>query len=240
MRVLLTLLLVTIMVFGKCKLSYRKDIPKRAKTYYPLVFMESLITMDNLSKPNYFGGLIEHETCITLCSKRCWNPRAELKTKREQGVGLGQLTRVFNKNGTVRWDMLRTLKMLYPDELEDLTWKNIKDKPDLQVRALMLLWKRNYLYYKNKVNKSDLIWFADSAYNGGLKWLNRERRLCKFKKGCDPKKWFHNVADIKSRRAKIKLYGNRTAWDINRHHVSDVKIRMKKYKKLDFMGSECQ
>jgi len=30
-------------------------------------------------------------------------------------------------------------------------------------------------------------------------------------------------------RGYRKLYGNRTAWDINRHHVRDVKARMLKY-----------
>jgi len=241
-RLLFTLLLISILisaVFGRCKLNYKKDIPSRAYDYFPLVIVESFENMRDFTKPYYFGGLIEHETCITLCSKRCWNPKAELKTKREQGVGLGQLTRVFNKNGTVKWDMLRTLKMMYPDKLKDLTWENIKKRPDLQIKALILLWKKDYSYYKGKVKNSDILWFADSAYNGGFKWLNRERRLCKFKKGCDPKKWFHNVADIKSRRAKRKLYGNRTAWDINRHHVEDVKTRMKKYKKLLMSGDEC-
>ena len=238
-RILLLLILLTIMIstlFSRCLLNYKKVIPHNADTYYPLVILTYSDNPIKYVPTAYFGALIEHETCITLCSKRCWNPDAELKTKREQGAGLGQITRVFNRNGTVRWDMLRTIKLLYPKQLKNLTWGNIKERPDLQIKALILMWGKNYKYFKNKVDKNSIIWFADSAYNGGFKWLNRERRLCKFKKGCDPKKWFNNVANIKSRRARKKLYGNRTAWGINRHHVLDVKIRMKKYE--NFYGDE--
>ena len=70
-------------------------------------------------------------------------------------------------------------------------------------------------------------------YNGGG-LIYKERKICKLRKGCDPDIWFDNVEVIKDVRGKKKLYGKRTAWDINRHHVKDVtKIRLNKYKKYD-------
>lgn len=72
--------------------------------------------------------------------------------------------------------------------------------------------------------------FADAAYNGGMGGVQKERRACGLKTGCDPQQWFGHVEHVclKSRRV---LYGNRSACDINRHHVHDViNVRSVKYR----------
>lgn len=71
--------------------------------------------------------------------------------------------------------------------------------------------------------------FADAAYNGGIGGLNSERRACKLAPDCDPTKWFGNV-ELYCLKSKAALYGNRSACDINRHHVKDVLLtRISKY-----------
>lgn len=73
--------------------------------------------------------------------------------------------------------------------------------------------------------------FADAAYNGGQGGVDRERRACKISQGCDHREWFGNVEKY-CLKSKTALYGNRSACDINRHHVKDVlKIRATKYQK---------
>ena len=235
--VIIVTLLVIIMTVAtaRCPYNYKTYIPKNAYNYMDLVELDSIILNKNINLVPYFDALIEQESCVTLCSKKCWNPKARLKTKREEGAGLFQITRVFYPNGLVKWDMLRYLKLRYPKYLKDLTWKNIYNRPDLQILAGMLLWKSNMPLFIHKVDKDSLIWFLDSCYNGGFKYLYREMTICKLTKGCNPRKWFGNVAKIKSRRALHKLYGNRTAWDINRQHVKLVRARMQKYKKLFHM-----
>ena len=240
MRFFMLFILIFTLGFSRCHKHVKTFIPNNATKYQYYVLENNLKVLPNILVPWYFDALIEHETCITLCSKRCWSPKSRLKTSREEGAGLGQITRVFRRNGTVRWDMLRTLKIQYPTLLKNLTWKNIYNRPNLQIRALMLLWKNDYNYYRRYVNKNSVVWFADSAYNGGFKWLNRERELCKFTKNCDPNKWFGNVAKIKSRRAIRKLYGNRTAWDINRYHVKSVYKRTNKYKQYLNRALSCE
>lgn len=240
MRILISIFILSTLLFS-C--NYKTYIPPNAKKYYPLVLEESLNLMPNFIYPWYFGALIEHETCVRLCgnsywAKRCWSPKAELKTKREQGVGFGQITRAWSKTGRLRFDTLRDLKRLYPKQLKGLTWKNIKEKPRLQARALILLWRRNFLYFSKTIPLKERMWFADSAYNGGLGWVRIDRKMCKLRKGCNPDKWFGNVEKIKDKRARKRLYGKRTAWDINRHHVEDVKNRMPKYKK--FISDLCK
>lgn len=71
--------------------------------------------------------------------------------------------------------------------------------------------------------------FADAAYNGGIGGLDNERRACKLSKTCDHTKWFNNVERF-CLKSKAALYGQRSACDINRHHVYDVLlIRSQKY-----------
>ena len=71
--------------------------------------------------------------------------------------------------------------------------------------------------------------FSDSAYNGGINGVLRDRRTCGLAANCNPNLWFNNVELYCSKSKKI-LYGNKSACDINREHVENVFIRrIKKY-----------
>ena len=234
MKIVILLLLSLSLYSQSCPSS--SYIPKNALKYMPTVYKEAIAIVPHEVDSTYFSSLIELESCVRLCgdnyyARRCWNPASELKTKREQGVGFGQITRAWKSDGRLRFDTLENLRKKYPKELHKLTWGNIKEQPELQITAIMLLWKDNYRLLTNDITTENKIAFSDSMYNGGYKYLNRERKKCKLLKNCDSTVWFNNVALIKSGRAKRKLYGNRTAWDINRHHVNSIlKIRWRKYK----------
>lgn len=178
------------------------------------------------------GGLVEHESCISLTHSRCWNPKSRLKTQREEGAGFGQITRAYRSNGTLRFDALEELRSKHIRELYEWNWQNVYDRPDLQLRGLVLKSKDNYVYYLRSTDPINALYFADAAYNGGSTGLDRERAACKMSSTCDETKWFGNVERfcLKSRTA---LYGGRSACDINRHHVDDVfNIRADKYRKV--------
>lgn len=229
------LLVISVMVYSQ---SYpvKTYIPERAFKYMPMVHKESLSLLGNEINPSYFDSLIEQESCVRLggnsyWARKCWNPTSELKTSSEQGIGLSQVTRAWKKDGRLRFDTLENLRRKYPKELHELTWNNIKEKPELQIRAMALLWRDNYRLFSNNILLNDRIAFSDSVYNGGFKYLNRERATCKLTVDCNSSLWFKNVELIKSGRVKRKLYGNRTAWDINRNHVKNVlNVRWSKYK----------
>lgn len=228
------LLVFVLSTLSASKCSIKTTIPINAEKYMDLVYNKVSTVIPEVS-PTIFGSLIEQESCVRICgngywAKRCWSPISELKNDREQGVGFGQITRTWRKDGSVRFDTLRNLKRKYPKELKELTWDNIKEKPELQAVAMVLLWRDNFRYFKDVPLLEDRIAFADSAYNGGFRFLNKERSRCKFTDGCDPNKWFGNVEITTSARASSKMYG-RTAWDINREHVRNVmKVRGNKYK----------
>ena len=183
-------------------------------------------------KAAYLASLIEHESCISLTHSKCWNSKSRLKSAREEGAGLGQITRAFKPDGSIRFDALSELKHKYQKELYDLNWQVVYDRPDLQIRALALMMRDNYQYFnKHTKNSPEAYAFADAAYNGGIGGVDHERRACKLTTWCNPDLWFDNVEKL-CLKSKVALYGNRSACDINRHHVKDViNTRSEKYTK---------
>lgn len=91
----------------------------------------------------------------------------------------------------------------------------------------------NYNYYlPYAASPEEAIAFGDAAYNGGRRGLDAERRACRLAKDCDHTRWFDNVERF-CLKSPVALYGNRSACDINRHHVKDVVvIRAPKYKEF--------
>ena len=181
-------------------------------------------------KRHLVASLIEHESCIGLKHSKCWNPKSRLKSSREEGAGFFQITRAYKADGSIRFDALEELRTKYRKELYELNWHNIYSRPDLQIRAGILKSKENYLEFKPyAADTEEALAFADAAYNGGIGGVNKERRACVITKGCNPKKWFGHT-ELLCLKSRVALYGNRSACDINRHHVHDVLlIRSSKY-----------
>lgn len=179
----------------------------------------------------FLAALVEQESCVSLKSKKCWNPSATLKSQREEGAGMGQITRAYRKDGSTRFDSLTAMRTQYRQALGDLTWHNVYQRPELQLRAMVLMSRDAARPFSNSPQLAQLA-FGDAAYNGGIAGVQRERRACKMAKMCDPDQWFGNVElhCLKSRQA---LYGGRNACDINREHVRNVMlVRAGKYRQF--------
>lgn len=203
------------------------QVPAKAHQHLHTLRQQVDDLLPGFERPHYFAGLIEHESCITLTHPRCWSPTSRLKTDREEGAGLGQLTRAFTGTGRIRFDALAEATRLDPVGLSDLRWDTVYQRPDLQMRVIVLMTRSNLGRLRALV--ADPLPFADAAYNGGLGGVLNERRACAALHGCNPDVWFGNVENhcLKSTRP---LYGGRSPCDINRHHVRDVLInRMPKY-----------
>lgn len=173
--------------------------------------------------PSAVAGQIEQETCISLTHKKCWSRFAELKTDRERGVGLGQVTQ------TSRFDALAEAKGLDLD-LKEWNW----DSPysaEMQMVALLAMMKRNYGIFKNSTSELDRYAFALAAYNGGIGGVQSDQRICRNTKGCDDKLWFGNVENT-SLKAKVKVSGyGKSFFEINREYPVNILMkRRQKYK----------
>lgn len=100
------------------------------------------------------------------------------------------------------------------------------------MRAVVLKMRDNYRAYSAYTTSQEAYAFADAAYNGGRGGLDSEIRACKLASWCDHTRWWDNVEKL-CLKSKVALYGNRSACDINRHHVKDVlKVRSDKYQKF--------
>ena len=209
-------------------------IPQRAPLYTLTIASEQAQYFPELQEPNYLFGLIEQESCITLTHSRCFNPYSELKTSREQGVGLGQITRAYSANGIVRFDSLRDLRAKHMNELHEWNWDNAKDRVDLQIRALLLMSRDNYKSLYRVKDPAERLKMTDAAYNAGLGRINKDRTKCSLKEWCDPQIWEDNVElTCTASQTPIRMYGNKSPCRINREHVYNVfELRMPKYKQF--------
>lgn len=207
----------------------RTYIPPAAETYRMTLKAEQTQHWPDHPRAELLPALIEHESCISLRHSRCWNPASRLKSAREEGAGFGQITRAWSPDGRLRFDALQEMKDQHP-ALREWSWSNVYHRPDLQLRAVVLKTRGDFLALRAVSDPGQRLAFADAAYNGGMGGVNKDRRACGLKSGCDPQRWFGHVEHtcMKSRKP---LYGGRSACDINRHHVHDVlNVRSPKYR----------
>ncbi len=210
------------------------------RTYVPPACWENLKVLKQAQRthwpdhpdPATLPALGEHESCVSLKSARCCNPQAQLKSQREEGGGIPQITRTYRKDGSLRFDALQEIKEQHP-VLRELTWENLYKRADLQNAVLTLKSRDNYVYFLQFVpDKAVALDFGDAGYNEGNGAVQRDRRACAITPGCDPKRWFQHV-EMHCTNSHEALYGQRSACDINRHHVQDVRITRKaKYERL--------
>jgi hypothetical protein len=202
------------------------ELPPGFAAYGPVLKSEQRRLWLDHPDPAVLAALVEQESCVSLKSPRCWNPKASLKAAREEGAGMGQVTRAFRADGSLRFDALADLRARYRAEMGELSWDNVYTRPDLQLRGIVLMSRDAVHPFRTA---GAMLAFGDAAYNGGPGDLMRERRACKMTPGCDPGQWFGNVERhcVKSRQP---LYGGRSACDINREHVRNVLlVRREKY-----------
>lgn len=231
MKLLAFLVFCLVSLLGQAQ-DVKTYIPPRAIEYAPVILEQERLYFPGITIPGYFFALFEHESCIHLKHSRCFSPTSELLTKREQGTGLTMITRAFNPDGSIRFDTLEDLKRNYKQQLKELSWGNIKQRADLQIRAGILLYKSNYDKLFTVEDEFQRYAMADSAYNGGYRDVNKGRMACGLAVGCDPDIWFDNTEQYIPKSTR-PIYAGRSAKDINLHHVRDVMLtRLPKYQAM--------
>ena len=203
-------------------------IPSLAALYLPVLIAVQGSVWPQAPTPHYLGGLVEQETCIHLKHPKCWNPKAELKTSREYGYGLGQTTIAYRSDGSVRFDKQSELRAAHAS-LKGWTFERRFD-PHYQLTAVVEMTKGIWRRTTPAASTTDHWAFTLSAYNGGESNVRQDRILCRNSPGCNHDKWFGHTElhSVKSRQP-WQGYG-RSPYQINREHVRNViTVRSAKY-----------
>lgn len=226
----LALVALAIMFFGLLLVfsprAHADTLPAGFATYGAVLKAEQRAHWPDHPDPAILAALVEQESCVSLRSPKCWNPGARLKSDREEGAGMGQITRAYRADGSIRFDALADLRRQYGAELAGWSWDNVYQRPELQLRAVVLMSRDSARTFRGSPG---WLAFGDAGYNGGVAGVQKERRACKLAPGCDPGQWFGNVA-LHCMKSRQPLYGGRSACDINREHVHNVMlVRRAKY-----------
>lgn len=190
------------------------ELPPGAVKYLPALAAEQAAHWPDAPLRSAIAAQIEQETCPSLKSAKCWNPRTELKTSREYGFGLGQLT------VTPKFDNFAEARKLH-DSLR--SWK-FEDRFDAerQLRVVVLMDRTAFNRLMFVGDQRERLAMAFSAYNGGLGGVLQDRRLCASIAGCDPGRWFGHV-ELYSLKARSKAAGyGQSFYSINRGYVRAV------------------
>jgi len=207
-------ILTGLIFMAVCGYALADNFPMRAWDYLPTLKQEQRAYWPDLTFPQRLAGQVEQETCPSLKSAKCWNPRAELKTSREYGFGLGQLTM------TPRFDNFAVARGL---DLSLRDWE-YADRYDAarQLRTLVLMDRAcdRRLRFVEDADARAAMMFA--CYNGGAGGVLSDIRLCGATEGCDPGRWFGHVerTSLKARRP-ASGYG-KSFFEINREYVRNV------------------
>ena len=203
-------------------------LPKNAPALIPVVRQACDELWPTIPYCSFMASKIEQESCISLTHSKCWSPYAELKTAREYGFGLGQITVAYNKNGTERFNVWKDLIKKDKTLKDKWTWENRFDAP-MQIRASFIKSKMSFDSIRFQVaDITEHMAFGAVTYNSGSVLI--DRRLCIDVKGCDPSKWFGNV-ELYSSKSRIaqKGYG-KSFFEISREYPKNILfVRRPKY-----------
>lgn len=192
----------------------RAEPPAKALPYLPVLQTEIDNHWPDIPLRSAAAAQVEQETCPSLAHRKCWNPRTELKTSREYGFGLGQLT------VTRRFDNFSAARGLHPS-LRDWQWQDRYDA-DRQLRTMVLMNRGNYRRLKFVENTRERLAMTLAAYNGGMGGVLSDRRVCASVSGCDPDLWFGNV-ERHSLKAKSAARGyGKSFFEINREYPRNI------------------
>lgn len=196
-------------------------ISSQARDLLPL--LASVITSQwpACPQPWVIAGKIEQESN--------WKTEAELKTSREYGFGLGQVTIAYNADGTERFNnFTRALRVTMMGKT--ITWAKRFD-PRFQLTYSVLSDRSNFAaagkFFDDDESKTAGMLVA---YNAGLGAIMRRKAVAIQLGMTPPRKWFGGLSEIHARCEERLLYGVPLYKRINEYPRLILHVRSPKYK----------
>jgi len=207
---------LTIALYGVCRadpIPTPQYLPNEL-LYMPILSSEIDTYWKDHPAKSIFAAQVRQETCAGLKSKFCWSPYAELKTSREYGFGLGQITITSQFN-----NFTEATKM--DKSMKDWTWEN-RYNAAYQLRTLVLTVRNAYSKFDWASDPDERLAFAIASYNGGIGGVLSDRTVCGVTPLCDKYVWFGNVEHT-SKKAKVPISGyGKSFFQVNREYVRHI------------------
>ena len=144
---------------------------------------------------HYIAAQIEQESAG-------WNPRAELKTSREYGIGLAQITIAYNADGTERFNNFKAAQRIFKD------WKwedrfNVK----YQLGYAVINDRSSFQQVSRLMRDDDSRWRASLvSYNAGYGTVLQRRALA-IRSGVPADRWVGGLDQVAMPYEQKLLYG---------------------------------
>jgi membrane-bound lytic murein transglycosylase MltF len=152
-----------------------------------------------------------------------WNPRAELKTSREYGFGLAQIT------VTSRFDNFQEARQRLPP-LQDWQW-NDRWNVRYQMTFLVMTDRANFATVSRLFTDDTNRWAgALVAYNAGMGTVLQRRALALRTIPAASTKWFGGLDSVRLPGEKRLLYGRNLGDMRNDYPRLIIKVRAPKYR----------
>jgi hypothetical protein len=175
-------------------------------------------------------GKLDRETaCPNM--KKCWTPTVQLKTSREWGIGISQVTIAYNSDGSIRFNNFEAAKKKYNEILSQWTYDDIYN-PKYHILYSVLEDKSNFIrmtyLFGNDIDR----WAGTLvSYNAGSGRVNNRFTLCKLTEGCDTSKWFGGLDGVASKTEIMStIYGVSLQKRVNDYPYDVIFNRCLKYR----------
>jgi hypothetical protein len=223
------ILLCCLFIFNAVYADINDKVLKKAEPILPNLKEKINQYWKELKYKHYIGGQIEQESCASL--KKCWNPNVELKTEREYGFGLAQITIAYDKLGKERFNNFLEAKRKYK-ELTSWRWED-RFNVDYQLTFILLedkrLYNLNSKLFKDEINKMAGLFVS---YNAGMGTILQRRALCERSINCNKNVWFGGLSDVHLKYEEQLLYGQKLYEMRNRYPFNIIFKKSEKYKCL--------
>jgi hypothetical protein len=161
-----------------------------------------------------------------------WNPKANLKTAREEGIGFSQTTITYKADGTIRYNNFEEFRKRYKKQLSGWTYED-KFNPRFNLIALTLVNKTNYASIP-MFKDADRVDAMVTGYNSGMGTILKAYSRCVKKENKEfCSRWLNGSQNYVA-LSKVSLgpkYGNRSPYDINKEYPVKTRSKSVKYKK---------
>lgn len=215
MRYLLfALVLIGLQISPAACLAAQVNILARAQKHLPTLSQITDLHWPDAPMREVMAGQIEQESR--------WNTKAELKTSREYGIGLAQIT------VTERFNNFEAAKRI--SALKDWQWED-RFNPRYQMTYLVLTDRAN-IRAVSKMFLDDANRWAGAlvAYNAGMGTVLQRRAIERATTGRNSGLWFSGLDKYRMAYEKRLLYGRDLGERRNEYPHLVIRVRAPKYR----------